>query len=129
MPGDPTYTPRRHKLSEDLIRALEDHGWEPIDLGHGRSLWNHPASNRELPTPAWAAARWPGRTYQELRQLSLVYSPAANRFFYVAKREGTPWTGATETSLSFKKAIAYVSEPWEPEVLDLRPLDLSGRTR
>lgn len=93
----------------ELLEAIKSSGWEIVRTRPGIYLASHPSSAVELPTPANIPERWwPDPTYIRLRQLEFNADPVHGVTF-VQKREGVPWVGTTESTLTLTQAFAYLA--------------------
>jgi hypothetical protein len=113
----PPAPPITHRQSRELIQALHDAGWKLLITAPGIALVSHPLCDVEIPTPDYMTGSdaWPFATYSKLRQLQIVVGRTGDRIAAVFTRESAcPWVRVSVRLTSFRRAVAYVREPWHP---------------
>jgi hypothetical protein len=109
-------TPIRHKQTAALMEALQAAGWTHTGARFpGNVIFSHPRSGEDKPTPDYmlGSRSWPFDTYHQLRQI--VFNHNGDRITAVWTRiSRAPWVAETSQRVSFKRAIEFVNEKWEP---------------
>lgn len=98
-------TPKQTELAQAMRAAVRDGAWE----------WTGPASMRyteaNLPTPQYARDNrwWDPETYDRHVMMKLV--PGRGKWHVLVRVVATPWTGASESEVTMKRALEVVSAP------------------
>ncbi len=109
-------SPIKHKQTAALMAALEAAGWKQTGAQFpGNAIFSHPRSGERKPTPDYmrGSRSWWSDTYQQLRQVVFNYGP--DRVDAVWTRiSRAPWVADECRKVSFKRAIEFINEEWEP---------------
>lgn len=104
-------TPSRH--TRDLLLLMAEKGWTRVE-GAAGVMFQHPRSGERYPKPNYIPeSMYPGPDAWRLRQI--VFHIRGDRIGKIWAREGVPWAGSREREMTFKAAMVYVAEEWEPE--------------
>jgi hypothetical protein len=108
--------PIEHKQTAALMDALKAAGWTMThERFPGNAIFSHPRSGEELPTPDYmrGSRSWPFDTYFKLRQVTFNYTGMKINAVWTRTCEA-PWVAESSPKVSFKRAIEFVNEEWEP---------------
>ena len=109
-------SPIKHKQTAALLGALAEARWKQTGARFpGNAIFSHPRSGEEKPTPDYmlGSRSWPFGTYWQLRQVTFNYEGL--RIYAVWTRIcRAPWVTEESPQVSFKRAIEFINEEWEP---------------
>ena len=105
-----------HKQTAALMDALKAAGWTLTARRFpGNAIYSHPLSGKELPTPDYmrGSRSWPFDTYSKLRQVTFNYT-GFKVYAVWTRTSAAPWVSDVSPKVSFKRAIEFINEEWEP---------------
>ena len=105
---------------EEAIEAAGANGWEFLGIMSGSVVKIRRMTEQVTPQFALDNGWWNSSTYTAVQILSFLFTSRTRAPKVVHGTNGSPWTGGQHRNISFKAALALLSQPLDESELHNR---------